>query len=149
MSTIRPRKRLIHGGILIAAAAIVAFALVPAAGAGAPQGHHLEFRLSGPSPQNVVGAGAIQINARCPVEACTVVASAASKNPAIRTGTTRAKIRAGAAEPILLLLRPHQQAKLRSVVKSGRKPTFTVHAAAHDSAGTRIPLKIMIETRKP
>jgi hypothetical protein len=146
MSIIRPLLKLRRTPILIGLlAAIVAAALVPAASSAARQpAHHLVFRLSGPEHQDVLGAGAIKIRARCPAEACTVVASATSKSPSIRTARARAHIAAGSAETLSLPLSPRQAGKLKAALKTGRSPAFTVKAIASDPAGTHVPLSIEV-----
>jgi hypothetical protein len=148
MSNIGPIQRLRRAPLLIAlGTGIAAAALVPAA-AAAPQMHHLEFHLSGPSPQDIVGKAAIKVNARCPTEACTVVASATSEHPAVHTGSTRVSVRAGGSATLSLPLAPRQRGKLKAALEAGRTPTFTVSAAAHDQAGTRVPLTIQVRPQK-
>jgi hypothetical protein len=151
MSIIRPSPRLRPSRILIALAATVTLvALVPtAAGAGAPKVHRLSFHLSGPLHQDVIGAGAIEIRARCPTEACTIVAQATSKSPSFRTAKVHAQIPAGAAESISLPLAPRDRGKLKAAFKAGRSPTLTVNAIARDAAGTKVPLSIEVRPSKP
>ncbi|MBN9494992.1 hypothetical protein J0H33_16845 [bacterium] len=148
MSTIRPAIRLRLRPILIGATAVLAAAALVPVAAAAPSGH-LEFRLSGPSPQDVVTAGGIKVNARCPADACTVVASATSKNPALHTDTARAKIGAGKAKAITMPLATGQREKLEAAIKAGKPPTFTVKATAHDSGGTHVPLTIQVKVHPP
>jgi hypothetical protein len=148
MSIIRPLQRLRRGPVLIAlSAGIAAAALVPTA-AAAPQMHHLEFHLSGPSPQDIVGAAAIRVQASCPTEACTVVASATSEHPAIHTSNARISVRAGGAATLKLPLAPRQRGKLKAALEAGRSPTFTVNATARDHAGTKVPLTIQVRPQK-
>jgi hypothetical protein len=148
MSIIRPLQRLRRGPVLIAlSAGIAAAALVPAA-AAAPQGHHLEFHLSGQSPQDIVGAAAIRIRVSCPTEACTVVASATSEHPAVHTGSARIAVRAGAAATLKMPLAPRQRGKLKAVLAAGHTPTFIVHATARDHAGSKVPLTIEVRSQK-
>ena len=130
---------------------IAVAALLPAvAGAGGTKNaHHLEFRLSALPHQDIVGESAIEVRVRCLSEPCTVVASAKSKNPSLRSGTTRAQIAVGEAETLSLPLAPRQRGKLKAALEAGRSPTFTVSATAHDQAGTRIPLSIPVEAKKP
>src|ERR1700742_4764672 len=79
-----PRRRpgAVLIGLLVLAAGAAAV-LPAAAGAGGPgKGvHKLVFRIDGQARQNVVAAGGIVVTARCPAEACTVVASAQAKSP--------------------------------------------------------------------
>jgi hypothetical protein len=148
MSIIRPLQGLRRGPVLIAlSAGIAAAALVPAA-AAAPQTHHLEFHLSGPSPQDIVGTASIKVRARCPTEACIVVASATSEHPAVHTGNARASLRAGGATTLNLPLAPRQRGKLKAALKAGHIPTFIVSATARDRAGTKVPLTIKVRPQK-
>ncbi len=129
---------------------IVAVVLLPAAaGAGGTKSHQFEFRLSSPEHQDMVGESAILIRARCIGEPCTVVASAKSKDPALHSGSTTARIAAGEAETISLPLAPRQRGKLKAALEAGRSPTFIVKATAHDSAGTHVPLSIEVHAIKP
>ncbi|HKZ14396.1 MAG TPA: hypothetical protein VJL81_11170 [Solirubrobacterales bacterium] len=150
MSFSRPSRRPSRRPILIGFTAAIAVALLlPAAAAGGPQSNHLEFRLSSPEHQDIVGEGAILIRARCLGEPCTVVASAKSKSPSLHTGKARAKIGAGEAETLSLPLAKQQRGKLKAALEAGRHPTFTVEATAHDQAGTHIPLSIEVTAQKP
>lgn len=155
MSITRPPQRLRFAGLLIALVApVVAAGLYPAAaGAGAPheasQGQRLEFRLSGRDHQDVLGAGAIVINASCPTEACSVVAKATSQKPSIHTATVRAHIAAGDAASIALPLAKRQQGKLRAALEAGRSPTLLVKATARDHRGNKVPLKLEVHAFKP
>ena len=146
MSFARPLQRLSRGPILIGLALIVAALLPAAAGAGA---HHLEFRLSALPHQDMVGESAIQVRVRCLSEPCTVVASATSKNPSLHSGTAHVQLAVGEADTLSLPLAPRQRGKLKAALEAGRSPTFTVKATAHDQAGTRIPLSITVEAKKP
>jgi hypothetical protein len=148
VSFARSLQRLSRGPILIGLVVIVAALLPAAAGAGS-NAHHLEFRLSALPHQDLVGESAILVRARCLSEPCTVVASANSKNPSLHTGTARTQIAAGEAETLPLPLAPRQRGKLKAALEAGRSPTFTVTATARDRAGTRIPLSIMVEAKKP
>jgi hypothetical protein len=140
----RPRR----GRILIGlAAALAVAALFPAASSAGR--HHLVFRLSGPSHQNMVTAEAVAIALHCPIEACTVVASASSASPSIRTATARARVAGGTTERLKLPLAPRQSAKLKAALEAGKLPTLTVHATAHDSAGNRVPLTLLVRSDKP
>jgi hypothetical protein len=148
VSFARPLQRLSRGPILIGLALIVAALLPTAAGAGA-NAHHLEFRLSALPHQDMVGESAIQVRVRCLSEPCTVVASATSKSPSIHSGTARAQLAVGEADTLSLPLAPRQRGKLKAALEAGRSPTFTVSATAHDQAGTRIPLSITVQAKKP
>lgn len=146
MSIIRPILRLSRGRILIGlTATATAAALVPAASGAGPTAHRLVFRLSGAGHQDVLGAGAIKVRGRCPSEACTVVASAASKDPDLHTARARAHIVAGAAETLLLPLPPRQASKLKATLKAGGSPIFTVTATARDDHGSSVPLSIQVK----
>jgi hypothetical protein len=148
MSIIRPLQRLRHGPVLIAlSAGLLAAALAPAA-AAAPQTHHLEFHLSGPSPQDIVGTAEIKVRARCPTEACTVTASATSEHPALHTGNARVSVPAGGAATLKLPLAPRQRGKLKAALAAGHSPTFTVNATARDHTGTKVPLTIQVRPQK-
>jgi hypothetical protein len=149
VSFARPLQRLSRGPILIGLAVIALAALLPAAAGAGSNAHHLEFRLSALPHQDVVGESAIAVRVRCLSEPCTVVASAKSKNPSLHTGTARTQIAAGEAETLSLPLAPRQRGKLKAALEAGRSPTFTVTATAHDQAGTRIPLSITVEAKKP
>jgi hypothetical protein len=151
MSIIRPALRLRPHRILIAlAATILGAALLPiAAGAGASETHHLVFRLSGPAHQDVISSGSIRIDVHCPADACTVVASAISKSPSIRTVKVHAHVPAGAAESISLPLGSHDRGKLKAAFEAGHVPTLTVKATAHDAAGNHVPLSITVHPSKP
>lgn len=151
MSLVPVVQRLRRGPILIGLAAVIAaLVLLPAAaGAGGPQSHHLEFRLSSPEHQDMVGEGAILIRARCIGEPCSVVAAAKSNQPALHTGKARARIAAGDAETISLPLARQQRGKLKAALEAGRSPVFTIEATARDQAGTHIPLSIEVTAQKP
>jgi hypothetical protein len=149
VSFARPFQRLPRGPILIALALVSLAALLPAAAGAGGNGHHLEFRLSALPDQDIVGASAIQVRVRCLSEPCTVVASAKSKNPTLQSGTTRAQIGVGEVETLSLPLASRQRGKLKAALEAGRSPTFTVSATAHDQAGTRIPLSITVQAKKP
>jgi hypothetical protein len=127
---------------------LLALALVPAVAGGANSAH-LEFRLSALPHQDLVGASALEVRARCLSEPCTVVASARSKNPAIHTGQIRVTIAAGEAKTLSLPLPKQQRGKLKAAFEAGRSPVFTVKATAHDQAGTYVPLSIQVAARKP
>lgn len=149
VSFARPSQRLRRGPILIGLAAVIAAALLPAAAGAGSTNHHLEFRLSSPEHQDIVGEGAILIRARCLGEPCTVVAAAKSKNPLLHTGKARAQIAAGEAETLALPLPKQQRGKLKAALEAGRSPVFTVKATARDQAGTHIPLSIEVKAQKP
>jgi hypothetical protein len=148
VSFARPLQRLSRGPVLIALAAIALVALLPAAAVGGPK-HHLEFRLSALPHQDMVGDSAIQVRARCLSEPCTVVATAKSKNPALRSGTARTKLAAGESGTLSLPLAKQQRGKLKAALEAGRDPIFTVTATAHNQAGTHIPLTIEVRPQKP
>src|ERR1700750_1116643 len=82
-----PLVRRCPGRILIGllAVSVGAAALVPAiSSAGSTKNvHKLVFKIDGQARQDVVGAGGIVVTARCPVEACTVVASAQAESPSV------------------------------------------------------------------
>jgi hypothetical protein len=134
--------------VLIGLALIALVALLPAAASGGTK-NHLEFRLSALPHQDMVGEGAIEARVRCLGEPCTVVASAASKNPSLHTGQTRIKLGAGKAATISLPLPKQQRGKLKAALEAGRSPIFTVKATAHDQGGTYIPLTIPVESKQP
>jgi hypothetical protein len=148
VSFVRSSQRLSRGPILIGLAAIALIALLPAVAVGGPK-HHLEFRLSALPHQDMVGDSAIQVRARCLSEPCTVVATAKSKNPALRSGKARAKLAAGESETISLPLAKQQRGKLKAALEAGRDPIFTVTATAHNRAGTNIPLTIEVRAQQP
>jgi hypothetical protein len=138
---LRPRRARFFIGLVAAAAAL---ALVPAA-SGAPT-HHLVFRLSGSSHQDMVAAEGIAIGLHCPIEACTVVASASSASPSVRTASVRTQIAAGTAKQLILPLAPRQTDKLKAALEAGQSPTLTVHATARDSSGNRVPLTLQVRS---
>jgi hypothetical protein len=140
-----PRLRL--APILIGLSLLAAAFLPVAAGAG--ETHHLEFRLSAPRHQDLVGARAVTIRARCLGEPCVVVAVAKSKNPALRTAKARLKIGAGESGSLALPLPKRQRGKLKAALAAGRHPPFTVEATAHDHAGTHVPLTLEVRAQKP
>jgi hypothetical protein len=134
------RERILIGLALIATAA----AIFPAASAAGR--HHLVFRLTGPSHQNIVATEAVVISVGCPTEACTVVASAGAKSPSVHTGTVRSHLAGGSTEQLTLPLAPAQGAKLAAARNAGKSPTLTVHAAARDSAGNRVHLTLLVRS---
>jgi hypothetical protein len=151
MSTIRVPVRPNRGRILIAALAILGAAILlpTAAGAGPkPKTHHLVFRLSGPSHQDVIGAQAIALVAHCPSEACTVTVSASSTSPAFRTPKVHAQVPAGGSERITVPLSATQGGKLKAALKAGHAPILTVHAIARDGSGDKVPLTLTVRTVK-
>jgi hypothetical protein len=141
---LRPRRARFLIGLI---AAVAALALVPAA-SGAPAHHHLVFRLSGPSHQNMVAAGGVVIALHCPIEACTVVASATSASPSVHTASVRTSVTAGTTKQLTLPLTPRQSAKLKVAAKAGKSPALTVHATARDSSGNRVPLTFQVHSTK-
>jgi hypothetical protein len=151
MSIIRPVSRPRPRRILIAlAATITAMALLPtAAGAGGTTTHHLVFRLSGPARQDVISSGAVRIEAHCPADACTVVASAISKSPSIRTAEVQAHVPAGATESISVPFASRDRGKLKAAFEAGHRPTLTVEASARDAAGDHIDLSITVRPARP
>jgi hypothetical protein len=138
----RPTRILI--GLLAVSAGAVA--LLPAiSSAGSPKGvHKLVFKIDGQARQNVVGTGGIVVTARCPAEACTVVASAKAKSPSIHTGKVRARVAAGGAERLTLPLGAKDGEKLRAALGAGKKPTLTVSATARDAYGAKVPLELTV-----
>jgi hypothetical protein len=128
---------------------VIAAALLPAAAGAGSTSHHLEFRLSSPEHQDIVGEGAILIRARCLGEPCGVVAAGKSTQPSLHTGTVRAQLAPGVAETLSLPLSKLQRGKLKAALEAGRSPVFTVTATARDRTGTHIPLSIEVTARKP
>lgn len=145
----RPSLRPPRGPILIGLALFALVALLPAAAIGGTKGAHLEFRLSAMPRQDMLGESAVEVRARCLSEACTVVASASSKNPALHTGQARTRLAAGEAKALSLPLSKLQRGKLKAALESGRSPIFTVKATAHDKAGNYVPLTIQVEAKQP
>lgn len=123
--------------------------LPAAAGAGGSGRDHLEFRLSGPTPQDVIGEGAILVRARCLSEPCTVVAAAESKNPSLHTGMARAKVDAGHATTLSLPISRRQRGKLKAALEAGHHPSFTIEATAHDQAGSHVSVSMEVTAKKP
>ena len=151
MSTIRVPVRPSRGRILIAALAVLGAAiLLPTAAGAGPKAnsHHLVFRLSGPSHQDVVGAQAIALVAHCPAEACTVTVSVSSTSPAFGTPKVHARVPAGGSERITVPLSMTQGGKLKAALKAGKAPTLTVHALARDGAGDKVPLTLTVRPTK-
>jgi hypothetical protein len=143
LSLRRPGAPILIGALLVLAV------LLPGAALGGARGAYLEFRLSALPHQDMVGESAIEVRARCLSEPCTVVASAKSKTPSIHTRQVRVQIAAGEATTLSLPLPKQQRGKLKAALEAGRSPIFTVKATAHDKAGTRIPLTIQVEAKKP
>jgi hypothetical protein len=138
----RPGRFLIGVVAMTAGAA----ALIPAiSSAGAPHGaHKLVFKIDGQARQNVVGAGGIVVTARCPAEACTVVASAKAKSPQVSTGKVRARVAGGGSARMMLPLGAKDGAKLRAALAAGKKPALTVSAMASDGYGAKVPLELTV-----
>jgi hypothetical protein len=136
------------GRILIGVVAMTAgaAALIPAmSSAGAPHGSHkLVFKIDGQARQDVVGAGGIVVTARCPAEACTVVASAKSTSPQVDTGDVRARVAGGGSARMMLPLGAKDGEKLRAALAAGKKPTLTVSATARDGYGAKVPLELTV-----
>ncbi len=152
MSIIRPpvkRRpgRMIVGLLAVTTAGAAFLPAVPSAQAKAR--HHLVFKVAGKGRQDVIGTEGIVITARCPTEACIVVASARSRRPALRTGRVRARVAAGGSERIVLPLTAREDAKLRAAVEAGKSPSLTVRATAKDGFGSEVPLKLTIHPVKP
>jgi hypothetical protein len=139
----RPGRILI--GLL--AVSVGAAAVVPAiSSAGSPKNaHKLVFKIDGQARQDVVGAGGIVVTARCPAEACTVVASAKAKSPSVQTGKVRAHVAGGGSQRMMIPLGAKDGEKLRAALAAGRKPALTVSAMARDDYGAKVPLELTIE----
>ncbi|MFT3862857.1 MAG: hypothetical protein QM729_01190 [Solirubrobacterales bacterium] len=151
MPNIRPALKRSRGRILIGLLTLTAttVALAPATATAAPEKHDLVFKISGQARQNVVGAHGIVITARCPTEACTVVAAASSKSPSIHTGKVRARVAAGGSERLTLPLGKKGGAKLEAALAAGKSPTFTVQITAKDAFGVRVPLSLQVRPSGP
>jgi len=123
-----------------------AAALVPAiSSAGSPKGvHKLVFKIDGQARQAVVSAGGIVVTARCPAEACTVVASAKGKSPSVHTGKVRSHVTAGGSQRMMLPLGAKDGQKLRAALAAGKKPALTVSAMARDAYGAKVPLELTV-----
>ena len=123
-----------------------AAALVPAiSSAGSPKSvHKLVFKIDGQARQKVVGAGGIVVTARCPAEACTVVASAKGESPSIHTGKVRARVAGGGSQRMMLPLSAKDGEKLRAALAAGKKPALTVSAMARDGYGAKVPLELTV-----
>ncbi len=136
------------GRILIGVVAMTAgaAALIPAiSSAGAPNSaHKLVFKIGGQARQNVVGAGGIVVTAKCPAEACTVVASAKSTSPRVNTGKVRARVAGGGSARMMLPLSAKDGEKLRAALAAGKKPALTVSAMARDGYGAKVPLELKV-----
>jgi hypothetical protein len=140
---LRRRPGLILIGLAMTAGAA---ALTPAiAGAGSPHGvHKLVFRIDGQARQDVVGDGGIVVVARCPNEACAVVASAKGEGPSVHTGEVRTRVAGGGSARMMLPISAKDGAKLRAALASGKKPALTVTATARDGYGAKVPLELTV-----
>ena len=136
------------GRILIGVVAMTAgaAALIPAiSSADAPPGaHKLVFKIDGHARQNVVGAGGIVVTARCPAEACTVIASAKGTSPEVHTGKVRVRVAGGGSERMVLPLSAKDGEKLRAALGAGKKPALIVSAIARDGYGAKVPLELTV-----
>ena len=134
------------GLILIGLAVTAGAALIPAvSSAGSPHAaHKLVFKIDGQARQDVVDAGGIVVTARCPTEACTVVASAAATSPQVRTGKVRTRVAGGGSARMMLPLSAADGKKLRAAIASGKKPALTVSAMARDAYGAKVPLELTV-----
>jgi hypothetical protein len=141
---LRRRPGLILIGLL--AVSVGSAALVPAiSSAGSPKNvHKLVFRIDGQARQNVVGAGGIVVTARCPAEACTVVASAKAESPSVHTGKVRAQVAGGRSQRMMIPLGARAGEKLRAALTAGKKPALTVSAMARDGYGAKVPLELTV-----
>jgi hypothetical protein len=139
----RPSGRILIG---LLAVSVGATALVPAiSSAGSPKNvHKLVFKIDGQARQNVVGAGGIVVTARCPAEACTVVASAKADSPSVHTGTVRAHVLGGGSQRMMIPLGAKDGRKLRAALAAGKKPALTVRAMARDGYGAKVPLELTV-----
>jgi hypothetical protein len=144
MSTIRRRPGRILIGLL--AVSVGTAALVPPiSSAGSPKNvHKLVFKIDGRARQDVVGAGGIVVMARCPAEACTVVASAKAESPSVHTGKVRAHVPGGGSQRMMIPLGATDGAKLRAALAAGKRPTLTVSAMARDGYGAKVPLVLTV-----
>ncbi|HVW48678.1 MAG TPA: hypothetical protein VHA76_16595 [Solirubrobacterales bacterium] len=140
----RRRPGHLLAGLLALSAGAVA--LLPAvASADAPHGaHKLVFKIDGAARQDVVGAGGIVVTARCPTEACTVVASAQGKSPSVHTGKVRARVVAGGSERMMLPLRAKDRDQLQAALRAGKAPKLIVRAMARDDWGAKVPLELTV-----
>jgi hypothetical protein len=136
------------GRILIGLLAISvgAAALLPAiSSAGATHGtHKLVFKIDGQARQNVVGAGGVVVTARCPAEACTVVALAKATSPRVKTGEVRARVAGGGSARMMLPLSAKDGEKLQAALAAGKKPALIVSAMARDGYGAKVPLELTV-----
>jgi hypothetical protein len=148
MSTVRPPVRLQSRRILIGLAAAAAVVALAPTASSAQARHHLVFKLSGPAHQNLVGSEGIAISLHCPLEACTVVASAFSKSPSIHTDQVRTHVAGGTTANLTLPLAPRQNGKLKAALEAGKSPAVTVHATARDSSGNKVSLSLLVRANK-
>jgi hypothetical protein len=140
----RRRGRFLIG---LLAVSVGATALLPAvAGAGAPPkgAHKLVFWINGEARQDVVGSGGVVVVAKCPAEACMVVAAAAGKSPSVHTVKVRTRIAAGGSARMMLPLGSRDDEKLRAALAAGKKPALTVSAKARDGYGAEVPLELTV-----
>jgi hypothetical protein len=141
----RPRTTVLVGTLaLLAALAPAAAAAGPAAGPAKPGAHHLSFHIGGASHQDVVGAEAVRFRVTCPTEACTVVASASTRSPAVHSRTVRSHLAKGDSKQLTLPVAAAQCAKLASALERGKAPSLTVRAIAKDTAGNSVPLTLRV-----
>jgi hypothetical protein len=100
----------------------------------------------------------VRVRVRCPLEACSTLASASGKLgrvrksglPAttLRLATLARRIPAGATTTLDLRLSKAQIAALRKAVAAGQRPALKVTVTASDAAGNRVTRTLRVKTKR-
>jgi Ca2+-binding RTX toxin-like protein len=118
----------------------------------------LSFTLTGATTQRVLRQKSVRVRVRCPLEACSTLASASGKLgrvrksglPAttLRLGTLARRIPAGATTTLDLRLSKAQIAALRKAVAAGQRPALKVTVTARDAAGNSVTRTLRVKTKR-
>jgi Ca2+-binding RTX toxin-like protein len=127
------------------------------AGTNTPD-RELRFTLTGATTQRVLRQKSVRVRVRCPLEACSTLASASGKLGRVRKSSLSAtkltlgplarQIRAGATTTLALRLSKTQIAALHKAVAAGRRPTLKVTVTAHDAAGNGVTRTLRVKTKR-
>jgi Ca2+-binding RTX toxin-like protein len=103
-------------------------------GGGEPTDAQLDFRLKGKKRQDIVDRRAAVVKAICPLEPCSVTATAKGRS-GMRLKPASMELAAGARAKLELRLNKRQRSLLAN---AARPPKLRISATAEDAAGNRL-----------